>query len=90
LAADHESKYGSPIYLSEVLALWMNYGLRIVEFKSTYVGRNEGLSKLRIVDLVKATIAIFEIALRHRVFGFQKATAHEGYVLERSQRPAKE
>ena len=75
LAADHPYHYGSPIYLSEVLAVWMRNGLRIEEFQSVYVGRNEGLSKLRIIDLVKAAIAVFEIAGRYHFFGFQHLPA---------------
>jgi dolichol-phosphate mannosyltransferase len=63
-------RYGSPIYLSEVLGIWIARGLRIREFQTTYVGRGEGESKLRIVDLVKAAIAVFEIAVRVHVVGF--------------------
>jgi dolichol-phosphate mannosyltransferase len=76
LAADHIYRYGSPIYLSEILALWMRDGLRVAEFKSTYVGRNEGISKLRMADLVKAAIAIFEIAARYHLFGFKRRSAN--------------
>ena len=72
LAADHASRYGSPIYLSEILSLWLYYGNRVVEFPTLYVGRNEGVSKLRITDLVKAAIAIFEIASRYHFFGFKR------------------
>ncbi len=72
LAAEHRSRYGSPIYLSEILALWMHYRLRVVEFQSIYVGRNEGVSKLRIVDLFKAAAAVFEIALRFHLLGFPR------------------
>ena len=71
IAASHRYRYGSPIYLSEILALWLRCGLRIVEFKSAYIGRNEGISKLRIADLVKAAIAVFEIAGRYHIFGFK-------------------
>lgn len=71
LAASHAYRYGSPIYLSEILALWMHAGLRVGEFKTVYVGRNEGISKLRITDLVKAGVAIFEIAGRYRFLGFK-------------------
>ena len=71
-AADHAYRYGSPIYLSEILALWMCSGFRVSEFKSTYVGRNEGVSKLRVADLAKAAIAIFEIASRYHVLGFRR------------------
>ena len=67
-------KYGSPIYLTEVLAIWLRNGLRIVEFPFVYVGRNEGLSKLRIIDLVKAAIAVFEIGWRYHAIGFAKKT----------------
>ena len=71
IAADHRYRYGSPIYLSEILALWLYHGLRVREFKSVYVGRNEGVSKLRLADLAKAAIAVFEIASRFHIFGFQ-------------------
>jgi len=71
LAASHTYRYGSPIYLSEILALWLRLGLRIQEFPSTYIGRNEGISKLRIADLIKAAVAIFEIAARYHLFGFE-------------------
>jgi dolichol-phosphate mannosyltransferase len=74
-AADHEYRYGSPIYLSEILALWLRSGYRIDEFKATYVGRNEGISKLRMADLAKAAIAVFEIALRYHLLGFARRPA---------------
>jgi dolichol-phosphate mannosyltransferase len=71
LVASHEIRYASPIYLTEVLALWLRKGLRVGEFRSTYVGRNEGLSKLRLIDLLKAGIAIFEVSSRYHVRGFR-------------------
>jgi hypothetical protein len=72
LAAGHSYRYGSPIYLSEILALWKYHDLRIVEFTTTYVGRNEGISKLRIADLIKAAIGVFEIAYRYHFQGFTR------------------
>jgi dolichol-phosphate mannosyltransferase len=63
-------RYTSPIYLSEVLATCLRSGLRVSEFPSTYVGRAEGLSKLRLVDLFKASLAIFEISFRYHGPGF--------------------
>ena len=79
LASEREIRYTSPIYLSEILALWLRHGLRVHEFPTTYVGRNEGLSKLRIRDLVKAALASFEIAVRFRITGFggRRSTAPE-------------
>jgi dolichol-phosphate mannosyltransferase len=64
-------RYTSPIYLSEVLAIWVRAGQRIVEIPTTYVGRGEGLSKLRLTDLIKAAIAVLEISLRYHLLGFQ-------------------
>jgi dolichol-phosphate mannosyltransferase len=63
-------RYGSPIYLSEAMAIWLNGGFRIAEFPSTYVGRNEGISKLRPLDFVKAAVAVVEIAWRYHTGRF--------------------
>ena len=62
--------YASPVYLTEVMAIWLSHGLRISEFPSHYVGRNEGLSKLRVIDLMKASVGIFEVASRLHLRGF--------------------
>lgn len=70
--AETKIVYASPIYLTEVVGIWLSYGLRICEFSCHYVGRNEGLSKLRFIDLIKASIAIFEVAFRMHVRGFEK------------------
>lgn len=70
LLVRHEIKYGSPIYLTEVMAIWLKNCMRIVEFPSIYIGRNEGLSKLRYVDLAKALVAVFEIGFRYHITGF--------------------
>lgn len=64
-------RYGSPIYLTEALGIWIASGLRVVEFPTTYIGRGVGESKLRIVDLAKASIAVFEIAWRLHIRGFR-------------------
>ena len=69
---DHTIHYSSPIYLTEVLAIWLKNKLIIKEFASTYHGRMEGLSKLRFIDLFKAFFAVFEIAIRYYVIGFRK------------------
>lgn len=69
--ADTNVVYASPIYLTEVMAIWLSHKLRIGEFPSHYVGRNEGLSKLRIIDIVKACFAIFEVATRLHIRGFE-------------------
>jgi dolichol-phosphate mannosyltransferase len=70
--ASAQIRYGSPIYLSEVIAIWLHDGFRIVEFDSIYVGRNEGLSKLRPLDLVKAAIGVCEVAWRRHTGRFSR------------------
>lgn len=70
----YKIKYGSPIYLTEVMAIWLKNRMRVIEFASIYLGRNEGLSKLRYIDLVKAFGAIFEIAFRYHIQGFNTTT----------------
>jgi dolichol-phosphate mannosyltransferase len=63
-------RYGSPIYLTEAMAIWLRHGMRVIEIPSHYVGRHEGWSKVRLRDYVKAGIGIFEIATRYRIRGF--------------------
>ncbi|HEV2688632.1 MAG TPA: glycosyltransferase [Bryobacteraceae bacterium] len=75
VVAGHKIRYGSPIYLSEVLALWLRQGLRVQEFPTTYIGRNEGVSNLRMLDLLKAGTTVFEISLRYHVLGFAPCSA---------------
>ncbi len=63
IIAGHRILFGSPIYLSEVVALLLSRGTRFEEFPTLYIGRDEGVSKLRLIDLLKAAIAVFEIAV---------------------------
>ena len=75
VAVSHRIKYGTPIYLSEVLALWLRSGLKVAEFPSIYIGRQEGSSKLKFSDVVEATYALVDIGWRYRVAGFQPEAA---------------
>jgi dolichol-phosphate mannosyltransferase len=85
LIPPYEIRYGSPIYLTEVMAIWLTNGMRISEIPGHYVGRNEGLSKVRLVDYVKAGIGVGEIGLRYHVTGFEKTTQE---LLRGTSRPA--
>jgi dolichol-phosphate mannosyltransferase len=73
----YKIKYGNPIYLSEVMAIWLKNRMRVMEFASIYLGRNEGLSKVIYKDLVKAFFAIFEIAYRYYFEGFEPIDGDE-------------
>lgn len=72
LVCAHVIRYGSPIYLTEVMAIWLKNGLKVVEIPGHYVGRNEGWSKVRLRDYVKASAGVIEIASRFRVTGFRR------------------
>jgi len=64
-------RYGSPVYLTEVMAIWMKHGLKVVEIPGNYMGRDEGLSKVRLVDYLKAGLGVMEIAIRFHFTGFR-------------------
>jgi dolichol-phosphate mannosyltransferase len=72
LVCAHSIRYGSPIYLTEVMALWLKNGLKVIEIPGHYVGRNEGWSKVRLPDYLKASAGVIEIAFRYRVTGFRR------------------
>jgi len=86
--AETRIRFTSPIYLTEAMGIWLSRSLRIGEFPSHYVGRNEGLSKLRLIDLVKASLAIFHVALRLHVFGFKRAEPCGTQVVKRAAQSA--
>ena len=71
LPARYAIRYGSPIYLTEVMAIWMKHGLKVVEIPGRYIGRDEGLSKVRVVDYIKAALGVMEIAFRFHFTGFR-------------------
>ena len=74
LIPQYEIRYGSPVYLTEAMAIWLRNGMRVVEIPGHYVGRNEGFSKLRLSDYMKAAVGVVEIGARYRVTGFTRAT----------------
>ena len=71
IISQHVIKYHSPIYLSEVLGIWLRNGMKVIEFPTIYVGRHEDLSKVKWIDLAKAGIAAFEISWRYHFSGFK-------------------
>ncbi len=73
IIARHRIRHGSPIYLTEAMAIWLRHGLRIGEFPSIYVGRNEGLSKVKWFDLLKGAFAVFDVAIRYHLTGFSRS-----------------
>jgi len=86
--ASAQIRYGSPIYLSEVIAIWLHDGFRIREFDSVYIGRAEGLSKLRPLDLVKAAIGACEISWRFHTGRFSRLHLAEHGAVASPERPS--
>lgn len=74
LIPQFEIRYGSPIYLTEVMAIWLRHGMRVTEIPGHYVGRHEGLSKVRLNDYIKAAIGVLEIGIRFHMTGFLRST----------------
>jgi dolichol-phosphate mannosyltransferase len=75
MIADTQIRYTSPIYLTEALSIWISKNARIGEYPTTYIGRGDGESKLRTIDLAKAALAVFEIAARLHLLGFSPAAS---------------
>lgn len=61
VAASHSFKFQTPIYLGEVLALWIKNNLRVNEFPSTYSEREIGESKVLISDVVEGLAGVAHI-----------------------------
>ena len=60
-------KYGSPIWLVEVLATLLARRMRVTEFPSIYFGRGEGISKMRWIDIAKAAVGLFDVSIRYHL-----------------------
>jgi len=78
LATGLRSRYGSPVYLSEVLAYWVRAGMRIGEFPSTYIGRPFGSSKVRLLNHLWAFVAVLEISWRFHMNRFRVRPGEQG------------
>ena len=72
----HNIFYNSPIYLLEVLAIWLKADLKIVEFPSTYVGRSEGVSKVLLLDVVKGVVGALHIAWQYHFSSFSRSEVY--------------
>ncbi|MFN8287045.1 MAG: glycosyltransferase [Chitinophagales bacterium] len=60
-----------PLYLGEVLALWIKNGLRIAEFPSVYNARGAGASKVIVKDVVTSFFGSVKIIVRYHFTGFK-------------------
>jgi dolichol-phosphate mannosyltransferase len=60
------ARYASPVYLLEILAIWLANDCRVVEVPTHYVERAEGRSKVLVIDIVKGMFGMLDIAWRFR------------------------
>lgn len=66
LILDRSGWRPDPTFLTETLALWLSHGIPVFDVPTTYVGRGEGLSKLKWFDLVRALPVAISIGRRYR------------------------
>lgn len=59
--------YTSPVYLLEMLVVWIANDLGIIEIPSNYVERDAAKSKVKFVDMIKGFLGAIDIGLKfHR------------------------
>lgn len=66
-----------PLYLGEVLAIWLKNKLRIAEFPSVYLARDNGQSKVIVSDVLRSGLASFKIIYSYRLSNFKYAKPAE-------------
>src|SRR5213075_449221 len=58
--------YDTPVYLVEMVAVWLAHGLRIVEMPTTYVERTAGGSKVVPGDFLRGAAGAIRVGLAYR------------------------
>jgi len=59
--------YLGPVGLCEILVILLSHGKKVTEFPTIYTERIEGDSKLTFLDVIKAGMAMMNIAIRYRL-----------------------
>ncbi len=73
LIVDYQPRNKSPIYLFEILVIWICRQLTIIEIPTLYIERSKEDSKVTLVDLVKGFIGMVGIGLRYRAGMFMRS-----------------
>lgn len=63
--------YDSPVYLVEMVAIWLSHGLRIVEIPTTYREREAGSSKVVPGDFLRGAAGALRVGLAYRAGRFR-------------------
>lgn len=59
-------RYTTPVYLIEMMAIWLSNGFRVVEFPTVYEPRAGGQSKVVLSDVIRGFSGALAVALRYR------------------------
>ncbi len=62
-----EPRYTTPVYLIEMMAVWLSHGLRIVEFPTLYDSRAGGASKVSTADFVRCLPEAVKLGWSYRL-----------------------
>jgi dolichol-phosphate mannosyltransferase len=63
--------YDTPVYLVEMVAVWLSNGLRIVEMPTTYCERRTGASKVVAGDFLRGAAGATRVGLAYRAGRFR-------------------
>ncbi len=63
--------YDTPVYLVEMVAVWLSHGVRIVEIPTTYCERRSGASKVVASDFLRGAAGAVRVGLAYRAGRFR-------------------
>jgi dolichol-phosphate mannosyltransferase len=63
--------YDTPVYLVEMVAVWLSHGLRIVEMPTAYCERRTGASKVVAGDFLRGAAGAAHVGLAYRAGRFR-------------------
>lgn len=78
LLARYQPLYDTPVYLVEMLAIWLANGLSIVEMSTRYRERRSGASKVVPIDLLRGAAGAVHVGLAYRTGRFRPLTGGAG------------
>jgi len=63
--------YDTPVYMVEMVAVWLSHGLRLVEMPTTYDERRSGVSKVVPSDFLRGAAGALRVGLAYRTGHFR-------------------
>jgi dolichol-phosphate mannosyltransferase len=63
--------FDTPVYMVEMVAVWLSHGLRIVEMPTTYIERQNGASKVVPGDFLRGAAGAARVGLAYRAGHFR-------------------